>query len=398
MSGLGGCASLTADGGMGPVREMTLTALQADAVKISTDSDSVAAADRVDALLKRPLTPASAVQIALLNNHGLQASYNDLGIAEAQFVQASLPPTPRFGFNQLLGDFEVEITRQLAANILALATLPARSEIARDQFRAAQIQAARATLRLASDTRRQFSRTVAANEQVARLTRRAEAGSPPDTDLVQARARLGVERERLNRQLGLWDDGGYRLPAGLPVVPRSIRSMREVEAQALERRLDLQVGKLELGALAKSLGLTKATRFVTDLELAAQNRYKSTDKYSTDSVSKTKTITEGFAATIEIPLFDFGGARVAEAEQRYLRAANRLAELAVNARSEVREAYYAYRAAFVVAGLIRNRGASQPLEEVDDIAARRDFWIASVALDAALAGARTRSPDPAEAL
>jgi hypothetical protein len=36
--------------------------------------------------------------------------------------------------------------------------------------------------------------------------------------------------------------------------------IREVEAQALQRRLDLQIARIELEALAKSLGLTEATR------------------------------------------------------------------------------------------------------------------------------------------
>lgn len=415
LAGLGGCISLTEDGGMTPVRKIASAELQVDAVRISTAPDAAAVEARVAALLRQPLTPTSAMQVALLNNRGLQAAYNELGIAEAQAVQASLPPSPRFGFNQLVGDLEVEITRQLAANILALATLPARSEIAWDQFRAAQIQAANATLALAADTRRQFYRAVAANERVASLSRAADPDR--DTGPPRARAELGVERERLNRQLGLWDDGNYRLPARLPALPRSIRSMREVEAQALDRRLDLQVAKLELAALAKSLGLTQATRFVTDLELAAQNRYKSTRKYTTESggtvdTSKTKTITNGFVATIEIPLFNFGGARVAEAEQRYLPAANPLAESAVNARSEVREAYHAYRGAYAVARASQNGATSQisavrevalefvslssepsseARDEADAILARRNFWIASATLDASLAVGDTGS-------
>jgi outer membrane protein TolC len=127
--------------------------------------------------------------------------------------------------------------------------------------------------------------------------------------------------------------------------------------QALGHRLDLQIAKVELDALAKTLGLTQATRFVSAFDLAAQNRYKSTEKDSADSVSKTKTITNGFVATIEIPLFDFGQARVAEAEQRYLQAANKLAEMAVNARSEAREAYHAYRGTYEIARAHQKRNA-----------------------------------------
>jgi outer membrane protein TolC len=424
--GLGGCVSLSADGGMSLVQGIAFAELKADAVKVSTESDNAAAAERVAALLKRPLTPGATVQIALLNNRGLQASYNELGISEAQYVQASLPPSPRFGFNQLVGDLEVEITRQLVGNVLALATLPARSEIARERFRAAQLRAAEATLTLAAETRKQFYRAVAANEQVSLITQAHGSDSPDDgdTETAEARMKLRIERERLARLLGLWDDVGYKLPLHLPSMPSKIRSIREAEAQALRNRLDLQIAKVELDALAKSLGLTQATRFISALDLAAQNRYKSTVKDSADSVSKTKTITDGFVATIEIPLFDFGQARVAEAEQRYLQAANRLAEMVVNARSEAREAYHAYRGTYDLARAHQKRiapmgraagihGAAQagdqataPPEPAPDrqewmnrnikaIEARRDFWIADADLVASWSGARSNAgPSP----
>jgi outer membrane protein TolC len=414
--GLGGCVSLSPDGGMAPVRNIAFAELNADAVKISTQGESAAAAERVAVLIKRPLTAGAAVQIALLNNRGLQAAYSELGISEAQYVQASLPPSPRFGFNQLVGDLEVEITRQLVGNVLALATLPARSEIAQARFRAAQLRAAEATLVLAAETRKQFLRAVAANEQVSLVTRTDGRAGDGDTARAEARMRLSIERERLVRHMGLWDDVDYRLPLRVPSLPARIRSVREAEEQALQHRLDLRIARLELDALARSLGLTQATRFVNALDLAAQNRYKSTDKITADSVSKTKTITNGFVATIEIPLFDFGQARVAEAEQRYLQAANRLAEMAVNARSEAREAYHAYRGTHELARIHQKRivamgrvaGMRDPTQEGDRAAAlpepapdmegwmgrgikaieaRRDFWIADTDLAASMSGA-----------
>ena len=51
-------------------------------------------AQRVKALLGNDLTAEAAVQIALLNNRKLQAVYNRLGIAQADLVQAGLPPNP----------------------------------------------------------------------------------------------------------------------------------------------------------------------------------------------------------------------------------------------------------------------------------------------------------------
>jgi ABC-type Zn2+ transport system substrate-binding protein/surface adhesin len=61
---------------------------------------------------------------------------------------------------------DLEIERRLVANILALLTLPARSEIARTQFEAARYKAIEATFRLAAETRRAFYRAVAARQTV----------------------------------------------------------------------------------------------------------------------------------------------------------------------------------------------------------------------------------------
>ena len=70
--GLGACVSLSKDGGMAPVQDIAYAELKAQAVKVSTESENAAAAKRVAALLKRPLTPGTVVQIALLNNRSFR--------------------------------------------------------------------------------------------------------------------------------------------------------------------------------------------------------------------------------------------------------------------------------------------------------------------------------------
>jgi hypothetical protein len=119
---LGGCAGFSPDGGMAPIQAAAYAEIGKDVVKIGDDTVALTAKARVDQLLRKPLTADSAVQIALLNNRGLQASFNELGIAEAQMVAASLPPNPRFGISKLSGRFEVEIERQIVGSLLALIT------------------------------------------------------------------------------------------------------------------------------------------------------------------------------------------------------------------------------------------------------------------------------------
>ena len=160
---LGGCATFSADGGVGTAQTIAYTELNKDVVKITDDAAAGSAKARVDQLLKKPLTADSAVQIALLNNRGLQAAFNELGIAEAQMVAASLPPNPRFAISSRTGTGFLEIERQVVGSLFALATLPARADIARDRFQNAQLRAAEAVLKLAADTRKQYYRSVAAN-------------------------------------------------------------------------------------------------------------------------------------------------------------------------------------------------------------------------------------------
>ncbi|WP_204325044.1 hypothetical protein, partial [Stenotrophomonas maltophilia] len=74
--------------------EIASRELRQEVVRVREPADSERVKSRVTALLRTPLTVDTAVRIALLNNRGLQAAYNDLGISEALFVQASLPPSP----------------------------------------------------------------------------------------------------------------------------------------------------------------------------------------------------------------------------------------------------------------------------------------------------------------
>jgi len=139
-------------------------------VSIRTEDDAGRAKGIVQGLLRRSLTVDTAVQIALLNNRGLQAAYNELALAEADLIQDSLPPNPTFSISRIAGDGAMETERQVVGDILALATLPFRSEIARQRFQKAQLWAAEETLRLAADVRRAYYRAVAANELVGLLT------------------------------------------------------------------------------------------------------------------------------------------------------------------------------------------------------------------------------------
>jgi outer membrane protein TolC len=434
---LSGCASFSPDGGMSGVAGVAGTTLRKDVAAIRTSDDAARVDGTVSGLLRKTLSADSAVQIALLNNGGLQAAYNELALAEADLVQESLPPNPAFSISRIAGNGASEIERQVVGDILALATLPFRSDIARDRFRAAQLRAALETLRLAADVRRAWYRAVAANELVGVLTdanstaestaqlaqKLGETGSlnkldqareqvfyaETTADLASARQAAASARERLSRLLGVWGaDLAFRLPGRLPDLPRQPRALPTVEVDAVTHRVDLQVARIELAALAKSLELTEATRFVTLLDVAG------IDRRTRDPQSATFR-EHGFDIQFQIPVFDGGEVRVRQATETYNAAFNRLTEKAVNVRSEARDAYRVYRSTYDIAGHYQREVL--PLRKIitDEmqlrfssmqidvfalltearqrvaslraaIDARRNFWIAESELQAAING------------
>ncbi|MBA2398967.1 MAG: TolC family protein [Bradyrhizobium sp.] len=368
---LSGCAAFSPDGGMTVVANLADETIHKDVISIRTEEDAKRASTTVQGLLGRGLTVDTAVQIALLNNRGLQASYNELALAEADLVGESLPPNPTFSISRIAGNGALEIERQVVGDILALVTLPYRSEIARRRFQKAQLRAAEETLRLAADVRRNYYRTVAANELVGLLTdakstaestaqlalKLGQTGALNKLDqareqvfyaettaeLATLRQEATSSRERLIRLLGLWGEGtGIRLPNTLPTPPRRPLSLPRIEVDAVEHRIDLQIARIELAALARSLNLTEATRFVTMLEIAGIDR-------KTSDPENPPFRERGFDVQFQIPIYDGGEVRVRQAAESYNRAFNLLTEKAVNVRSEARDAFRVYRSTYDIA-------------------------------------------------
>ena len=435
---LAGCASFSPDGGFGKVAELTKerTGQTASWQRSSDETDSARA--RVDELLKQPLTADTAVELALLNNRGLQASFGELGIAESDLVRAGRLANPTFGFGRIQGGGITEIDRSVMFNVLGLLTMPVARQVEQRRFEQAQYQAAFDAVGLASDTRNAFFAAVAAQDLVKyfeqvkdaadasnELARRMlQAGNfnklaqmrqqvffaDATSQLPRARHQSVAERERLVRLLGLSGDQlNFKLIERLPELPSKPADPRDAEQIAMDQRLDVQMARQSTQATAKSLGLTRATRFVNVLEAGYANKSQTGEQRQ-----------NGYEIQLELPLFDFGSTRTVRAEAVYLQSVNRTAEIAVNARSEVRESYSAYRSAYDIAKhyrdevlplkkrisdetLLRYNGMllgvfelladsrEQVLSVTAYVEALRDYWIADTNLQSALTG---RSPTP----
>lgn len=95
---LAGCASFSPDGGFGRVEELAQERVGAKPQRMSGAAAMARLSQEVERLLAAPLSADDAVQIALINNRGLQARMAELGIVEAELVQAGRPRNPGFIF------------------------------------------------------------------------------------------------------------------------------------------------------------------------------------------------------------------------------------------------------------------------------------------------------------
>ena len=432
---LTGCASLNPDARFEAVRlaaaERLGTSAQLAWARAPGDLSLIDA--RVAKLLVQPLGVDDAVQVALLNNRGLQAAYAELGITEAEVVQAGRLPNPGFSFGRVTQGDEIEWERGLHVTIARLLALPLVQRVEARRLDQVRTTVAMQVLSLAADTRKAWVLAVAAEESV-RYSRQGMQAAEAGAELARRMAQVGnfnklqqareqmfyadaalnlaraeqqqrSTRERLTRLLGLWGmQTAFKLPERLPDLPTQPRDLPDIERTALAQRLDVAAARSGAEATARNLGLTRTTRLVNVLELGlVRNR------------SNEAPTQKGWEISLELPLFDWGGARVARAESIYMQALHRAAETAVNARSEVREAYGAYRSAWDIAkhqreeivplkariseeNLLRYNGmligvfelladARSQIASVNGaIDALRDFWIAQADLDMALVG------------
>jgi outer membrane protein TolC len=428
---LAGCASFSQDGGFSAVEQLTQARIGQTPSYQRTAEQADSAHARVAALLKQPLTADSVVEIALLNSRDLQASYAALGIAESDLVRAGRLANPSFRFGRLRNGSATEVDRAVLFDVLGLLTMPLAQQAERSRFEQAQLQAALDTVSVAGEARKAFFEAVTAQQLVgyfgqvqdaadasselakrmaaagnfSKLAQMREQAFYADATLQLARAQrqVVITRERLTRVLAL---GGsqldFKLPERLPDLPDAPAEPKDAEQAAMDMRLDVLMAKRSTAATAQSLGLTKTTRFINVLNVGYQNKSNTGEPRM-----------NGYEIELELPLFDFGTARVARAEATYLQSVNRTAQVALNARSEVRQSYAEYRTAYDLArhyrdevvplrqrisdeNLLRYNGMLASVFELladakDQIAAvtgaveaLRDYWVAETQLQAAL--------------
>jgi len=316
--------------------------------------------ETVAALLQEPLTTQTAVQIGVLNNRWVQAELEEISIAQADLVQAGLVSNPSFGIGILFAHSSEHVNKQefsLTQDLLDFVLLSPRKKIAVNELERTKLNVATELLDFIARVKRAFyllqssvqlanrlKLILEINEAGADLAQKQfEAGTLNELDLAnqqalyqETRASLAQEeiqiqlnREQVNRLLGLWGDlTRWEIVKQLPPIPEQDLSLPEWETIALERRLDLAASRLGVNVLRKALSLKKKTRFFPlGIEFGIENKREPKNIYLT-----------GPTLSIALPIFDVGRASVARLEYQIRQAERQLEVLTINARADVREA------------------------------------------------------------
>lgn len=352
---LSGCTTVSLNAGFSDV---SMLVEERGGLKVfwnnGTDLDKEAA-EKLGSLLKNKLTADEAVQIALLNNRSLQAVYSDLGVAQADLVQAGLLNNPIFDAAIKFPNSGGQSNLELSAvwNFLDIFYLPLRKRVAAARFEEVKLRVTGAVLDFSGQVRSAFY-THQANEQMLELRqtivqalsaslevarRLNEAGNITDLEFARDRAlaeggKLALRssevavrqsREQLNNLMGLWGkDTEWRTDGRLPEVPEQPVQTANFERDALSRSVDLSHARQRIVVAGEHFGFNKTTALIPELHAGPLGERE-------DGAWQV-----GPTLEFPIPLFDQGQARIGRAAAELSRSQQEYYALAIRIRSTAR--------------------------------------------------------------
>jgi len=309
----------------------------------------------VASLLRHPLTADTAVQVALLNNRNLQATYEELGIAQADLVEAGLLRNPIFTFERRFPGQALEM--DLLKEFIDLLLLPLHKRIAAAQFEAAKLRVGHEILKTAAEVRAAFyehqgdEQLVDLRKTVAEATERSaetalrmqQAGNLKNLDLAteqashaQAKIELAKAqseavqtREKLNKLMGAFGaQTNWTVASRLPELPGGDVSTSQLESRAIQQRLDLAAARQQFIAEARARGIARAEAILQGAEFGGH--YEHEIEGSVHSI--------GPSVNVPIPIFNQGQPAVARSSAKLRQSEQRYLALAADVRSDVRAA------------------------------------------------------------
>lgn len=387
--------------------------------------------------LREPLTAQSTVEIALAQSPALQASLEELDVAAADVLRASLLANPDVELEATFpieGNEEADLMGSFMFDVADAVRLPLRRAVADAELSAARAEAARAVLDTAFEARTAFYRhqadlqLVELFEQVVETLRAGwetaealrEAGNVPRLDVAQQRAlyeeaRIALaqaqlaaaqSRERLHVVMGLSGDAtNWSVASRLGEPSADALELETVERVAIERSLAMERGRHRLEAIARRVGLERVRGVIPALHAGVAVE-REEGEWSA-----------GPMIELQLPLFHQGQGDIDRVSAQLRVAQHRYVADAVELRSAARRARNAYlnaeaRTRFyrdtlipvreeVVERSVRqynamNMGVFELITArrmlIDTarmyVEALRDYWVARAALEQIMAGGR----------
>lgn len=353
---LAGCASVPPNSGFdGIAEDLTTTGTPPPVWPGVTISEAEADA-RIDLLLAEPLSEDAAIELALLSNRGLRASYLGLKAAAGDYRDDASLPNPFV--SAMMFDVEGEPVTNLSYGIgidlFDIVFLPRRMQAAGREFDAAEASTARTIVDFMAEVRIAYYEAASAS-QIADLMGQAaeaaeasagvaaalfEAGNIPEVErdreqLLAAQIRLDAmradadsmaAREALNGLLGL--DGAeaenWTIAGRLRHAPRQADLPANTADLAVSSSLKLAESDARLAAAGARLGIENVSSLIGELELEAE-RERDDGEWE-----------NGIGGGIELPLFNWGGgARQAAGARFEAMAEQRIAD-EITLRAEAR--------------------------------------------------------------
>jgi outer membrane protein, heavy metal efflux system len=312
---------------------------------------------KIDALLKGELCADAAVQIALLNNPKIQAIFEEIGISQADLVEAGLFSNPIFDLFIRYPNrkhFVADIEYTVAASFIDLFLVPLRKKVAKAELEKTTLDVANAILDLAFDVEKTFYELQASEQQlrwlkeIAEITsieteivlRQRQIGNVQELSLQEAESKsteaalqvlmLQNEiihlREKFNILLGLKQNDHWTMASELPEADFRLFPIERLEAVAFQERLDLQAARFEVLRVGKELG-------VKQWWVYTEGRIGIAGERDPDGLN-----TLGPAFLGQIPIFNYGQAARLRLRAELRQARDELATLEIRILNEVRKA------------------------------------------------------------
>lgn len=388
----------------------------------------------IDGILDEGLTAEQAVWIAVVNNPGLQSTYQKIGVARAQVVQAGLLKNPIFSFGYLFSNTAGVtnlIEMSLLQNFLELLLIPLKVNVATESLEETKAMVTSQVLELIADTKiafytyqslleeLEFHRQIASASQYSfeAAEKIYEAGNT--TELQVTTLKLAAERsqlalldyeervsmayERLNVLMGLTCPREWHSIESLPDVPDGCLEEGCLIQLAIENSLNLKMLRHQICRTAAQYGID-TTRIVFpafDVGIGSQRE---------DSIWYV-----GPAFNFPIPIFDQGFAIQAQGRAELCRLwkmyQDQMVKIAAAVRVEKKRLEISYKRYWLLADqmtltseqlnvltlqqynamqlgvfeLLANKTLEYEIEKLS-VAARRETLVRKVELDLLLSG------------